>query len=96
MFTNDQERESFDIWTSNRTDKLVYHGKLTDGESEIYYDKIGDLSTFANGEMLKFVTGARSLDEYDVYVAEMESMGLGDVLALKEAAYSRYLESAGE
>ena len=96
LFTNDQERESFDIWTSNRTDKLVYHGKLTDGESEIYYDKIGDLSTFANGEMLKFVTGARSLDEYDVYVAEMESMGLGDVLALKEAAYSRYLESAGE
>lgn len=91
--TTESERESFDIWSSNRTDKLVYYGQLTTEENEAYWEVVQDLNTFAESERLKFVTGARSLDEFDDYVAEMESMGLNTALELKEQAYERYLES---
>jgi putative aldouronate transport system substrate-binding protein len=34
-----------------------------------------------------FVTGTRSLDEFDQYVSELEGMGLNDILGAMNEAY---------
>ena len=37
------------------------------------------------------MTGERSLDECDDFVAELEEMGLQDVLDVQQAAYDRFI-----
>ncbi|MGN0743302.1 MAG: hypothetical protein ACI4L8_11655 [Candidatus Fimadaptatus sp.] len=58
-------------------------------------DQVADATALVDAyrtEMLAaFVTGTRSLDEYDQYVQEMNDMGLGIILDAKNAAYQEYL-----
>ena len=58
-------------------------------------DQVADATALVDAyrtEMLAaFVTGTRSLDEYDQYVQEMNDMGLGTILDAKNAAYQEYL-----
>ena len=58
-------------------------------------DPVADATALVDAyrtEMLAaFVTGTRSLDEYDQYVQEMNDMGLGIILDAKNAAYQEYL-----
>lgn len=60
-------------------------------------DQVADATALVDAyrvEMLAaFVTGARSLDEFDAYVQELNDMGLGTILDAKNAAYQLYLET---
>ena len=96
VFSSPEEIASLDIWASKRTNDAVYYGKLNTEETETFNSLMGDLNTHAESERLKFVTGSRSLDEYETYVNELEGMGIDTVNALKAAAYDRYLKSAAE
>ena len=50
------------------------------------------MNTFVAEEALKFVTGDRSLDEFDKFVSQLEGLGMNDVLEIIQGAYDRYLE----
>lgn len=89
-FSNDNERESFELWTANRSEDQVYQGTLTQEEGQIYSQHIGDIATFAYENMVKFIIGDRPMDEYQSFVDELYSMGLQDLIDLKQAAYDRY------
>ncbi|MDL2318420.1 extracellular solute-binding protein [Eubacteriales bacterium OttesenSCG-928-A19] len=68
--------------------------------SLLYSDEMADLVADANAsvdayrkEMLAaFVTGARPIEEFDQYVAELESMGLNDILDARNEAYQATLQ----
>ncbi len=92
-FTSEAEKECFDIWITGHTGESIYQGKMTVDESEEYNSLATDIATAVSEQCLRFVTGERSLDEYDDFVADMESMGLGRMTELKQAAYDRYLEN---
>lgn len=92
-FTTDAERECFDIWITGHTGESIYQGKMTVEESEEYNSLATDIATAVSEQTLRFVTGERSLDEYDEFLADMEAMGLSQMVALKQAAYDRYLEN---
>lgn len=67
---------------------------LTAEEMESFAAISGDVDTYVNAEILKFITGAEELTEesYDAFVQNAISMGLEDMVDLYQTGYERYLE----
>lgn len=64
--------------------------KLTGDESAELADLKTQIDTYANEMMLKFITGAESLDNYDKYLAELDSLGLPRALEIEQGAVNRF------
>lgn len=81
-------------WIENTdADKYVLPGLAFSEEDTITYNDITNaMNTFVAEEALKFVTGDRSLDEFDKFVSQLEGLGMNDVLEIIQGAYDRYLE----
>ena len=63
---------------------------MTQDESDIYNDAWADIDTYINESTAKFITGEWSIEQsWDSYVAELEKMGLKDVVDVYQAAYDR-------
>lgn len=89
---NEEMLECYDIWCYNKTEELVYYGTLTTEENDIYGQKSGDMLTYSNESIIKMVTGTEPLSYYyDTFQPTMMSMGLEELVALKQAAYDRYM-----
>ncbi len=59
-------------------------------EEQAIVDRIQpDLRTYANESIAKFITGAMSLDEYDDYLATLKTIGLDELMAVKQAQFDR-------
>lgn len=50
-----------------------------------------DIATVVTEATVKFITGDRSLDEFDAFTAELEQMGIQECIDIKQAAYDRYI-----
>jgi putative aldouronate transport system substrate-binding protein len=65
---------------------------LTDEESTQYSLYWSDISTYARENILKFIVGARSMDEYDSYLDEMLNVvGGNEAIAIYQKALDEYL-----
>lgn len=53
------------------------------------------LADYIEGEMAKFITGARSLDEFDAYIEEIEALGFREWEQYYKDAYANYLAAMG-
>ncbi|MBR3811266.1 MAG: hypothetical protein IKJ16_02910 [Agathobacter sp.] len=63
---------------------------LTQDESDIYNDAWADIDTYIGESTAKFITGEWSIEQsWDSYVAELDKMGLKDVIGVYQAAYDR-------
>lgn len=52
-----------------------------------------DIQTYVNEMKLKFIMGTESLDHFDKYVDIVKSLGIEEILAIKQAQYDRYLKA---
>jgi len=50
-----------------------------------------EINTYSDEMILKFITGAESLDNFNNYVNRINAMGLPEILKSEQAAYNRYL-----
>lgn len=64
---------------------------LTEEEATKRADLMAQVDTYAQEMKLRFITGAESLDNFDSYVAEVETRGLSEATAITQAALDRYL-----
>ena len=63
---------------------------LTEDESDTYNDAWTDINSYIVETTAKFITGEADIAaEWDNYIAELESMGLQDVIDVYQAAYDR-------
>ena len=63
---------------------------LTEDESDTYNDAWTDINAYITESTAKFITGEADIAaEWDNYIAELESMGLQDVIDVYQAAYDR-------
>ena len=92
-FSTEAEKECISVWTSKNTGEALYQGKMNLEESEEYNGLASDIATHVNEQLLRFVMGERSLDEYDAFLSELDGMGIARMVELKQAAYDRYLEA---
>ena len=64
---------------------------LTEDENDIYVEKWQDISKYVASMYAAFVTGEKDIEaEWDTYVANLQQMGLQEVLDCYDAAYARY------
>ena len=67
--------------------KYVY---MSSEDSQELNDIEYAIADVVKAEEAKFITGARSLDEYDAYIEELKAMGLDRATELAAAAYENY------
>ncbi len=59
-------------------------------ESDEYADIITDLDTYSSENYIRFISGQRSLDEFDTYVQELKNMGMERAVEIMQEAYDRF------
>jgi putative aldouronate transport system substrate-binding protein len=64
---------------------------LTLDESNRAAELQNSISTYASEMAAKFITGQTPLETFDSFVAQVNSMGLAELLAINQAGYDRYL-----
>lgn len=62
----------------------------TSEESKEYSIIMNEINTYRDEMVLKFIFGTESLDNFDTYVKNIESMGLDRALEIQNAALERY------
>ncbi len=80
------------FWNEGTSAEWNYPGAatMTASESEDYASIMADITTYVTECTGKLFIGAMSFDEWDSYVANIESMGIEDAIELKQAALDRY------
>ncbi|WP_078393555.1 extracellular solute-binding protein [Shouchella patagoniensis] len=69
----------------------VWNGFNYTREEQQFRDSMGsDLETFINETEDAFITGRKSFDDWDDYVAQVESLGLEEYMSIQREAYTRY------
>ena len=85
------QKDASGIWNSNLSVGRAMGGALNTEESEMVNEFYGDIKTYIQESVLEFITGTRSLDEFDDFAKNIEDMGIADVTACWQDAYERYL-----
>ena len=86
------DAEAFDLWKQGTEDGVLPSAiTYTDEENETISKYQTDLDTYVQEMFLKFMTGTEPLDNFDAFVAHLDELHLQDLLAVKQAAYDRYL-----
>ncbi len=83
------------VWGSNRDNAydLPYNYiSLTSDESTEFNTIMTDINTYASENIVKFITGEKSLSDWDAYVDQLSNMGIDRAVEIMQAAYSRYLQ----
>ena len=94
---NDNQWEVFDGLKSlsDCTYNYPAYAVMTTAEAANYAAIDSEISTYADSRILEFITGAADIDaEFDAYVDTLYSMGLQDMVDIKQAAYDRAVERA--
>ncbi len=63
---------------------------LTAEEASEYATIYGDIETYVNESVMQFITGIRSLDEWDEYVSMVENMNIARCIEIYQDALDRY------
>ena len=73
------------------------YATMTTDEATEYAAIESDLTTYSESKILEFIVGHADIDEeFDEYVETLYSMGLQDMIDLKQDAYDRAMERAAE
>lgn len=62
-------------------------------EADILSTYMTDIQTYIDENATAFITGTKSLDEFDSYITGLSSINLTQVLDVKKAQYSRYISA---
>ena len=94
-YVMEQQKDAFILWNENSAAAVSYlyptAAATTSEEAEELAAIVTPLETFVYEEVAKFITGARSMDEWDQFVAQMEAMDVARAVQIKQAVYDRYM-----
>ena len=82
------------LWPYAETPVVRNDMNLDTDESDIYNEKWPDINTYIGQMTAKFISGELEINDanWNTYLAELEKMGLNEVIEVYTAAYERYLE----
>ena len=87
---------SMKVWSSclDNAYSMPFGVSLTTEESSKITGTFNDIATYASEQLLAFVTGDSSMDEWDRFVDTIRSMGLEECVEVYQDAYDRYCQRA--
>ncbi len=65
-------------------------------ETEQFNSVMNDMTTLMQESIVAFITGEKPLSEFDAFRDQLVSMGIDDVIAIKQTAYDRYSAKLAE
>ena len=87
------QKAAINIWKDCDTTRTVPVLKFHDEELNTAITKYNEIDSYNNEMISKFITGRESFDNYDNYQKTLKSMGLEDVVKVRQAAYERYIKN---
>ena len=92
----DKGIEATDMYRVNNDSDCYLNGALlsfTTEESEIVNSNLADMSTYIAENLVKFLVGEKSMDEWDPFIADLDKLGLQTIIDTYQSAYDRYLSN---
>lgn len=92
---DDAEATMIEVWNKEITESHVFPEKnvsLSTEESETTARILGDVSAYVSENVLKFIKGSRSMDEFADFRAQLVDLGIEEYIEIYQNAYDRYLE----
>jgi putative aldouronate transport system substrate-binding protein len=86
----DIDLDCMEQWTKAGTDHVIPPVNFTPEESEIYSAIMGDVATFKDEMVLKFIVGEIPLSEFDNYVEQLKALEIEKVIDIYQEALNRY------
>ena len=72
--------------------KHGFHAACLEVDYQYEYNSIyADISTYVSVSTLQFITGDLPLDDYDQYLATLESIGIEKCITFMQEAYDSYM-----
>jgi putative aldouronate transport system substrate-binding protein len=68
--------------------------KATDEENEKWNEVATTVETYISELIMGLVTGSKDIADLETYIAEVDELGLADMVAIRQAQYDRYLAAA--
>lgn len=87
----EEAKQWIDIWDAHMEDYILPTIPYTAEEQERISGKWGDIDSYCQEMILKFVIGSEDLANWDSFVESVKKMGIEDILAAKQEAYDAYL-----
>lgn len=87
-----QVQQAWTVWADNTSneDLMSTYVTQTTEESRELSQLLTQIETYGDEMVFKFITGERSLDEFDAFVEELKGMGTDRLCELYQAAHDRY------
>ena len=89
---SEEQIASREIWGAHNDTANNYPSAatMTVEESEAFYAIYNDIDTYIDENLLGFIIGTTPLDQFDSFKETVNSMGIQDCIAIKQAALDRY------
>ena len=89
----DQERAMVKVWEESSDSSANYpkNVDLTSDEASQFSAIYSDAETYLMENTCRFIMGERPLSEFEDFVAQLESIGIGECVEIKQVAYDRYM-----
>lgn len=83
-----------DTWTVAVEDSYSFPEdfvSLTSEENQVYSSVFGDINTLLSENILKFITGINSMDDYPAFQELLREMDIDKIVEIYQNAYDRFL-----
>lgn len=89
----DGQIEMMLVWANAADGEYLYPkgATLTTDETEAFSSIIFDINTYVQENVPKFISGEKSLDDFDAFVKTVEDMGVDEIIQIKQDSYDRYM-----
>lgn len=86
------QKKALEVWGDNEYEKhLMPHTTLAMEELDEYNRIMTDISAYCEDNLESFILGVRPIEEFDMFVEECRSKQIDRAIAIKQAAYNRYI-----
>lgn len=85
-----QQREAVKNWSLQDDNQRIPNVSFTEEEADVISSKQTAINSYMSENLLGFITGKTSMDEYDNFVAKLHELGIDDIIAVYQAAVDRY------
>ena len=81
---------AYDVWGSDGCDYVMPPVSLSTEEGAEYSSIMSDIRTICDESITKFIMGTKPLDEFDAFVAQVNSMNIARAIEIQQTALDRY------
>ncbi len=91
MYAGLKTLEAYDAWDQSSFDLILPPCMTMTEEETIQYNNLyTSIKTLVQENTIKFITGTKSMEEYDTFVQTLKDYGIEECIGYKQAAFDRY------